>query len=147
MPYLKIHIGDLVSPIQSLERYFRDGGISIIQAAFAHSYFAHPDQVRAKTPYYPDSARRSKEHHPGLDKGKITTWPGDGRQIRLDYNQKAQLAWEQYTGRKRSRASGYGVRHSGATLGIPTRSRAAGICAICRSGRVCLQRTSIPTRI
>ena len=92
MLYLQIHTGTLVSPIQSLERYFQDGGVSIIQAAFAHSYFVHPDQVRERTPYYPDHARRSREHYPGLDKGKIATWPGDGRQVRLDDNQRAQMA-------------------------------------------------------
>lgn len=108
---LQIHTGALVSPIQSLERYFRDGGVSIIQAAFAHSYFVHPDQVRARTPYYPDHARRSREHYPGLDKGKIATWPGDGRQVRLDDNQRAQMAWEKYTGSKLERGSGSGVRH------------------------------------
>lgn len=111
MLHLQIHTGALVSPIQSLERYFRDGGVSIIQAAFAHSYFVHPDQVRARTPYYPDHARRSREHYPGLDKGKIATWPDDGRQVRLDDNQRAQMAWEKYTGSKLERGSGYGVRH------------------------------------
>lgn len=111
MLYLQIHTGALVSPIQSLERYFQDGGVSIIQAAFAHSYFVHPDQVRERTPYYPDHARRSREHYPGLDKGKIATWPGDGRQVRLDDNQRAQMAWEKYTGSKLERGSGYGVRH------------------------------------
>ena len=108
---IRVHTGDLVSPIQSLERYFRDGGISIIQAAFAHSYFVHPDRVRERTPYYPDRARRSREHYPGLDKGKCSTWPGDGRQVRLDDNRRAQLAWEKYTGSKLERGSGYGVRH------------------------------------
>ena len=111
MLYLQIHTGALAAPIQSLERYFRDGGVSIIQAAFAHSYFVHPDQVRAKTPYYPDHARRSREHYPGLDKGKFATWPGDGRQVRLDDNQRAQMAWEKYTGSNIMRGSGYGVRH------------------------------------
>ena len=94
-----------------MERYFRDGGVSIIQAAFAHSYFVHPDRVRERTPYYPDHARRSREHYPGLDKGKLATWAGDGRQVRLDDNQRAQMAWEKYTGSKLERGSGYGVRH------------------------------------
>lgn len=102
---------DLVSPIQSLECYFRDGGTSIIRAAFAHSYFVHPDRVRERTPYYPDRARKSQEHYPGLGKGKSTTWPGDGRQVRLDENQRAQMAWEKYTGSNLVRRSAYGVRH------------------------------------
>lgn len=108
---IRVHSGDLVSPIQSLERYFRDGGVSIIQAAFAHSYFVHPDRVRERTPYYPDYARRSRKHYPGLDKGETASWTGDGRQIRLDDNRSAQLAWEKYTGSKLERGSGYGVRH------------------------------------
>ena len=108
----RVHTGDdLVSPIQSLECYFRDGGTSIIRAAFTHSYFVHPCRVRKRTPYFPDRARKSKEHYPGLGKGKYTTWHGDGRQVRLDENQRAQMAWEKYTGFKLARRSGYGVRH------------------------------------
>lgn len=111
MPIIRVHAGELVSPIQSLERYFQDGGVSIIQAAFAHSYFVHPDRVRERTPYYPDHARYSREHYPGLDKGKTATWSGDGRPVRLDDNQRAQMAWEKYTNSRIYRGSGYGVRH------------------------------------
>ena len=111
MPHMKLHTGDLESPIDSLEKYFGKGGSSIIQAAFAHSYFIHPDAVRAKTPYYPARARRSREHYPGLDRGSETTWPGDGRLVRVGDNYRAQLAWERYTGRKLLRGIGYSVRH------------------------------------
>ena len=107
----QVHTSDLVSPIRSLEFYFQNGGASIIRAAFAHTYFVHPDRVRERTPYYPDRVRRSKEHYPGLDKSHITTWPGDGRKVRLDVNQRAQMAWEKYTGSHLQRSSGYGVRH------------------------------------
>lgn len=107
----RIHTGDLVSPIQSLEDYFRDGGVSIIQAAFAHSYFIHPDVVRELTPYYPNRARYSREYYPGLGKGDLTIWPEDGRRIKLDDNQYAQNAWAGYTRRALSRRSGYGLRH------------------------------------
>lgn len=106
-----VHTGELTPPIQSLEDYFRKGGVSIIQAAFAHSYFVHPDQVRAKTPYFPDRARYSRRHYPGLNKGQQTVWPDDGREIRLDDNQYAQNAWAQYTGRKIERRTGYSLRH------------------------------------
>lgn len=106
-----VHTGELTPPIQSLEDYFRKGGVSIIQAAFAHSYFVHPDEVRAKTPYFPDRARYSRRHYPGLDKGQQTVWPGDGREIRLDDNQYAQNAWAQYTGRDIERRTGYSLRH------------------------------------
>ena len=111
MPNARIHNGDIVSAIQSLEDYFRDGGVSIIQAAFAHSYFVHPDEVRMKTPYFPDRARKSRKHYPGHGKGEITKWQSDGREVRLDDNQYAQLAWSKYSGRPIVRGSGYGLRH------------------------------------
>ena len=108
----RIQTGDLVPAIQSLEEYFRKGGASIVQAAFEHSYFAHPDAVLNKTPLFPDRARRSREHYPGVDKGHSTTWKaGDGREIILDDNSRAQMAWERYTGHGLARRSGYGVRH------------------------------------
>ena len=100
----------VVPPLESLETYFRDGGTSIIRAAFAHSYFVHPAAVRAQTPYYPDRARVSREHHPGLDRGAVTVWPADGRKVIWDHNSRAQLAWAAYTGFI-ARGSGYGLRH------------------------------------
>lgn len=48
---IRVHTGDLVSPIESLETYLREGGVSIIQAAFEHTYFVDPEAVRAKTPF------------------------------------------------------------------------------------------------
>ena len=111
MVNVQIHPGDLIPPIQSLENYFWHGGVSIIQSAFAHSYFVHPDAVRAKTPYYRDRARYSREHYAGLGKGELTNWSEDGRPIRLDDNQYAQNAWTGYTRRPLSRGSGYGLRH------------------------------------
>lgn len=111
MPNIRIHTGDLVPPIQSLEKYFHTGGVSIVQATFAHSYFVHPDAVRAQTPYYPDRARYSRQHYRGLGKGESAVWPVDGRQIRLDDNQYAQNAWAGYTQRALARSSGYGLRH------------------------------------
>ena len=104
-----IYEGPLVPPVESLERYFRDGGTTVIQAAFEHSYFAHPDRVRGNTPLYPDRARRSREHYPALDKGALATW--HGRTVKLDDNSKAQRAWATYSGRPIQRASGYSVRH------------------------------------
>ena len=101
-----------VPAIESLEDYFRVGGASIIQAAFKHTYFVHPYAVLTKTPYFPERARRSREHYPGIDKGNRTIWKaGDGRAIILDDNSRAQMAWERYTGHRLLRKSGYGVRH------------------------------------
>ena len=110
-PTISVATGLSVSAIQSLERYFREGGVSIVQAAFAHTYFVHPDRVREKTPYYPDRARFSRKHYPGLGKGSSANWSGDGRKVRLDDNQYAQNAWERYTGHPIARGSGYGLRH------------------------------------
>ena len=112
MPRILVHTEDLVSPIQSLEDYFHHGGVSVIQAAFAHTYFIHPDAVRNNTPLFPERVRKSREHYPGLDKGKRSTWNGgDGRQVILDDNSRAQMAWVKYTGTKLARGTGYGVRH------------------------------------
>ena len=107
----RVHTGELISAIQSLEEYFRDGGVSIVESAFTHTYFVHPDAVREKTPFFPDRVRRSREHYPKLDKGAGSTWDGDGRAVVLDDNSRAQMAWERYTGQKLSRRSGYGLRH------------------------------------
>ena len=110
-PNLRIVSEIPLSAIQSLENYFSQGGVSILQAAFAHTYFVHPDKVREKTPYYRDRARTSREHYPGLSQGSYATWHGDRRKVRLGYNQRAQMAWQKYTGHKIARRSGYGVRH------------------------------------
>ena len=111
MLYLQLHHGELADPITAMENYFHKGGASIITAAFAHSYFVHPDTVRAKTPYFPERARYSRERYPGLGKGDKTIWPGDRREVWLDDNQYAQIAWQRYTERGLLRGSGYGVRH------------------------------------
>ena len=111
MSNLQICADSLVSPIESMEDYFWKGGVSIIQAAFEHTYFVHPDRVREKTPYYPDRARFSREHYPGKRKGDYAIWPGDGREIRLDDNQYAQNAWQGYTRHKIARGIGYSLRH------------------------------------
>ena len=108
----RIHSENLVPAIQSLEAYFRDGGASILQAAFHHTYFVHPQAVLDRTPLFPERARRSREHYPGIDKGQSTIWKaGDGREIILDDNSRAQMAWERYTGHGLVRRSGYGIRH------------------------------------
>ena len=110
-PIVRIADGLSISAIESLESYFREGGVSIIQAAFAHTYFVHPDRVKERTPYYPNRARFSRTHYPGLNKGSSAQWHEDGREVRLDDNQFAQNAWEGYTGQPIARGSGSGLRH------------------------------------
>ena len=111
MTELRICTEPSASPIESLEHYFQIGGVSIIQAAFAHTYFVNPDKVRERTPYYPNRARTSREYYPGKNNGSTATWLGDGREVRLGLNHYAQYAWERYTGRRLERGSGYSVRH------------------------------------
>lgn len=111
MPDCHVHRGELADPVTAMENYFRTGGTSIVAAAFANSYFIHPDAVRAKTPYFPERARYSREHYGRRVKGDKATWSGDGREVWLDDNQYAQMAWERYTERRLLRRSGYGVRH------------------------------------
>ena len=108
---VRIYEKELVSPIQSLGGYFQKGGTSIVQAAFAHSFFVHPEEVRRKTPYFENSARESRKHYPRLQKKDSAEWPKDGREIRLYDNQRAQTAWKKYSGRPLARKSGYGLRH------------------------------------
>ena len=109
MPEFRVHDGEIEPPVESLERYFRNGGATILKAAFEQSFFVHPDRVRGNTPLYPDRARLSREHYPGLDRGAHAKW--QGREVKLGDNAKAQQAWARYTGRRIERGSGYGVRH------------------------------------
>ena len=111
MPETQIISEFSISAIESLENYFRNAGSSLIRAAFAHTYFVHPDKVRDRTPFFQDRARFSRVHYPGLVKGQDAIWRGDGREVRLDDNQYAQNAWERYTGTKIARGSGYSLRH------------------------------------
>ena len=101
--------GEIVAPINSVERLLRDGGTTLVRAAFEHSFFADPDRVRGNTPLYPDRARTSRLHYPGLQKGAEAKWKG--RTVKLGDNAKAQQAWRRYAGRPIQRGSGYGVRH------------------------------------
>ena len=111
MPETQIITEFSISAIESLENYFRNAGSSLMRAAFAHTYFVHPDKVRERTPFFYDRARFSRVHYPGLGKGQDAIWNGDGREVRLDDNQYAQNAWERYTGTKIARGSGYSLRH------------------------------------
>lgn len=101
--------GPLPAPIDALEQLLREGGTTIVQAAFQYSFFAHPDAVRSKTPWYPQRARTSREHYPGRDRGDSAIWRD--RTVTLGDNSYAQRAWEKYTGRPIERGSGFGVRH------------------------------------
>ena len=80
-----------------------------MRAAFQYSFFAHPDAVRRRTPWYPERARTSREHYPGGNRGDTARWRG--RSVTLGDNAYAQHAWANYTGRPIERRSGFGVRH------------------------------------
>ena len=105
----RVHSGDLVPPIEALEGYMKTGGASILRAAFDHSFFVDPARVRAKTPYFPERARMSREHYPNKGRGDTAIW--NGRDVILGDNAYAQQAWQRYTGRAIFRGSGYSVRH------------------------------------
>lgn len=103
------HTGDLISPVDALEGYLWSAGTTILQAAFEHSFFVDPAKVRAKTPWFPERARMSREHYPGIERGQQAVWKG--RAVTLGDNGYAQQAWQRYTGRRLERGSGYSVRH------------------------------------
>ena len=84
-------------------------GVSIIRAAFAHSFFVCPRAVGEQPVRFPDFARKSREHYPGKDQGDDAVWKG--RKVKLELNGRAQMAWERYTGHSLIRGSGYSVRH------------------------------------
>ena len=104
MAGIRIHDGEITPPVDALAHYFQSGDTTIVRAAFEHSYFAHPDKVRQKTPRYPDRARVSREHYPNRGRGDCATW--GKRDVKLDYNSTAQRAWAWYSERPIKRASG-----------------------------------------
>ena len=146
MPNMRIHTEDLTSPIKSLEEYFRKGGVSIIQAAFEHSYFVDPEAVRAKTPYYPDRARRSGIYYPKKTKGQHTIWYGDGRQVILDVNLRHTWLGNDIQGASWRIALPTEYGTFGDIPGTPMRSPPDGTFAICRFGPVCSPKISTRTR-
>lgn len=102
-------VGELPLPIETLERHFNAGGIGLVRAVFENTFFVAPSKVRERCPYFPGHARKSRTHYPGLDNGAQAEW--NGQAVRLDFNARAQMAWERYTGRPIERQTGYGVRH------------------------------------
>ena len=111
MPEILHFDEELPNPIWTLQEYFREGGATVTQAAFAHSYFVDPESVRETVVYYSYRARRSREHYPGLGKGMEAVWTGNLREVILDDNSRAQRAWARYTGRPLSRGIGFSIRH------------------------------------
>jgi len=104
-----LHTGPIENPIVALEDIFHNGGVTLIQAAFKHSFFLSPELVRGKPPKFPNFARTSRTHYTNKKKGDSAVWKGSA--VTLDDNSKAQSAWAQYSGRALSRKTGYGVRH------------------------------------
>ena len=106
----RVNPKDIRPPIELLEDYFRAGGTSIIQAAFAHSFFIDPDAVRGRTPYHSNRARYSQRYYPNLGRGQAAIWQ-EKRPVILDDNAYAHSAWRKYTGCPMQSRSGYGLRH------------------------------------
>ena len=111
LPIREVNPDNIIRTIQSLEHYFRAGGVSIIQAAFSHSFFVAPESARTRETWFPERARMSRQFYPGGSKGQSATWERDGRSVVLDDNQYAQNAWTGYTGCPMQRGSGYSLRH------------------------------------
>ena len=109
MPETHIHDGEPVLPLKALENCFHRG-MTVIKAAFNHSYFIHPDRVRQKTPMFPDKARQSRKHYPDANRGDCAIWK-QKQKVKICDNMPAKDAWEKYTGQKFQKKSGYGVRH------------------------------------
>lgn len=99
----------LPNPISVLEDLLARAGLSLIEATLRYSFFVDPEAVRARCPYFPDRARKSRQHYPSGERGERALW--SGRQVILGDNARAQMAWAKYTGRPIERGSGYGVRH------------------------------------
>ena len=111
MRYLQFHQRDLSHPVGMLVAYFRKAGPSIIRAAFVHSYFIHPADVRERTPYFAERARFRRTHYPGVAKGQRAIGQGVGREVIVDDNQRTHLVWESHTGRELLLGTGYSKRH------------------------------------
>ena len=107
----RVNLKNIKPAVESLEDYFRDGGVTIIQAAFSHSFFIDPEAVRGNTPSHPERARTSRTHYPNNGPGDTAKWSGDGRTVMLGDNTYAQVAWRRYSGCPMQRGTGYGVRH------------------------------------
>lgn len=99
----------LPNPIAVLEELLARAGLSLVEATLRYSFFIDPEAVRERCPYFPDRARRSRQHYPGGVRGDRVLWKG--RDVILDVNQRPQMAWGRYTGRPIERGLGYGVRH------------------------------------
>ena len=65
----RIHDGELVAPVESLERYFRNGGATVLQAAFEHSYFTDPG---------PGTAENAPLPGPGSLQSRALSEPQEG---------------------------------------------------------------------
>ncbi|MDR0529474.1 MAG: hypothetical protein LBG69_07705 [Zoogloeaceae bacterium] len=105
----KIHSEPLPDPIETLERYFREGGKTLLQAVFENTFFVAPAAVRNQPTFLPDYARTSKKYYPRKTRGNTALW--ENRLVKISDNSPAKKAWEKYSGQKIKRGRGYGVRH------------------------------------
>ena len=108
-PFARIFDGPLPDQIKTLEANLRTGGLSLIEAIFNNTFLLHPALVRERTPWYPSFARYSRTHYGNARKGAEASWQGQA--VTLDDNSRAQLAWQNYSGRRLLRGAGYAIRH------------------------------------
>jgi hypothetical protein len=59
---VRLYEETLPDPVQTVERYFWEGGVSLVRAVFENTFFIDPSAVRARTPHFPGFARYSKRH-------------------------------------------------------------------------------------
>ncbi len=140
-----VDTGEPISVIQSLEEYFRDGGVSIIKSAFTHTYFVPPMLCGRK--------RHSFQTASGVVGSTIQSWTRE--RAPHGTGQTAAGSSLMTTLERRWRGSGtpgtsspggsvMACATSGAIPITPRRSPPAGTFAICLSGRVCCRSISIP---
>lgn len=78
------------------------------------SLFLAPDIVRKLPAQFPDCVRESREHHPGVHKGGLSTWRG--KPVHVWDNTKARNAFGKYIGKSmggqnRGVAIGWEIAH------------------------------------
>ena len=137
-PNFRIKTDDIVPAIQSLEEYFREGGASLVQAAFQHTYFVDPQAVLNRTPYSPKERDEAGNTIPGLIEAKAP----NGRPGTEGRSSLTTIPEPRWPGRGTPVTDSLGTPDTGSAISgetptTPMHSPRAGTCVICPSGREC----------